>query len=97
MVDRQRRRLGERPRIQAEEARSSWPSRTARSQAAQHGRVDARQLVEIGAAPQQEDAAVPEECAACTKRSAVCAVGLLDEAVDASTPSALRSGRRAWM
>src|SRR4029450_12950621 len=43
---------------------------------------DPRQLAEIGARAQQEDAAVPEERAAVDEALGGLAVGLLDEAVD---------------
>src|SRR5713226_5195997 len=49
---------------------------------AQHGRIDARQLAEIGTGAQQEDSAVPEEGAAVDETLGRRAVRLLDETID---------------
>ena len=92
MVDRQRRRLAERLRAQAEEGEILLAVAHGALAGLEHGGIDARQLAEIGAGAQQEDAAVPEEGAAVDEALGGLAVRLLDEAIDAE--HAVTAGQR---
>src|SRR5262252_7918410 len=83
VVDREVGRLAERLAGETEESEIFLAVAHRALAGAQHRRVDARQLAEIGTGAQQENSAVPEEGAAVDEALCRGAVGLLDEAIDA--------------
>ena len=82
MVDRKLGGLAEQIGAEAEEGEVLLAIPHGALAGAQHGRVDARELAEIGPGAQQEDPAVPEEGATVDEALGRRVVRLLHEAVD---------------